>query len=117
MKSGFLTCSIPFGRAAVVLCDCTIITHNITIKALYLGGGTITQHFCRIYPSVSLRKSTLYRAIIYFLRKIHFPAENKINNAYVIVPRAKVGKFSGIARFSINFVKNKGYGTGNQIFG
>ena len=30
---------------------------------------------------------------------------------------AKVGKISGIARFSINFVKNKGYGTGNQIFG
>ena len=34
-----------------------------------------------------------------------------------LVARAKVGKISGNARFSINFVKNKGYGTGNQIFG
>ncbi len=44
---------------------------------MVLTSHNISAVFTR---QVSRAKSTIYRAIIYFLGKIHFPAENKIEN-------------------------------------
>ena len=61
---------------------------------MVLTSHNISAVFTR---QVSRAKSTIYRAIIYFLGKIHFPAENKIENV------CKVSESKGRK----DFLKNK----------